>query len=170
MKTPAQARVDAATGKPYSVRPYSGTTRPPHVEWSEIWQGMSKEKKEREVAVHQLKLERAADAARSSAAAAAKTRASDVSVTLVEVCTSPDSLLGRVEYMSNASAVRVTLEHDFTTDKGVKMAIDGVDKAAKTGIGLAWFSLPCVGGCPVKHMNRKKPGGEDRLNCHVDLF
>ena len=84
--------------------------------------------------------------------------------TLVECCCGPNSRLGRTKLKPrDTRVVRITEDDDMTTEKGLKKTCDAV----KDTNALLWGSLPCTGGSPWQHLNKKKPGGMKRYRDHV---
>ena len=86
---------------------------------------------------------------------------------LIEICTSPDSVLGRKSrFQKGCRVTRITREVDFTKPQGVDLACDSIFGPHD----VVWISLPCIGGCPRQYVSATK-GPEDvrRLNGHWAL-
>ena len=68
---------------------------------------------------------------------------------VIEICCGKNSALGqKTRYSENCEVVRITIEDDFTTEKGFRKAADKID--SKTVI---FISLPCTWGCPFNEIN-----------------
>ena len=69
---------------------------------------------------------------------------------IIEFCTSKDSHLGNSRYEKDGcEVIRLTLQHDMTTDAGLEYAISKIVEAKDAGIPVQlWVSMPCTAGCP----------------------
>ena len=164
------------------LRRYKNTGRPRGV-WPEVWQQLSyKKRKEianaaRQQATQQTSNDPDANAPASVNMATLPIPESNIikcdlpkchtKRSIVEFCTNEDSRMGEEQYGSDGCKItRLTIKDDVTTP-------EGRDKAMKAVGGkntLLWVSIPCTGGSPWQNLNRKKPGGEERVQKHYDEF
>ena len=81
---------------------------------------------------------------------------------IVEFCCGRNSRLGRpYPWNSGCETVRITLDNDVTTPKGLSFALKAIkDTHLKI---LLWISIPCTGGCSWKHVNKKRGKATRRL-------
>ena len=70
----------------------------------------------------------------------------------------------------NCDVVRITVDDDLTTRKGLKKAMDAVRSFPHKGNILVWVSIPCTGGSPWQRINVWRPGVRQRIEDHVALF
>ncbi len=85
---------------------------------------------------------------------------------IVQACCEPDNELARVK--SEHSVIDITVDLDFTSDKGQRLALDNLNDRGD----LLWFASPCTGGCPWNIGVNAKLGEETRakLDAHWVLF
>ena len=64
--------------------------------------------------------------------------------------------------------VRLTIEDDLTTKKGLDRAMQAVDDAQRVSPGrlLLWAAIPCIGGCLWQRLNRRYPRARARIEQH----
>jgi hypothetical protein len=92
----------------------------------------------------------------------------DCERTLVEICCSTDSVLGReCADSKGCRIVRITEKEDFTLPSTLRV----VKLQLKRNV-LVWASLPCTGGCPWARVNLLRLGStfRERLENHWTLF
>ena len=94
---------------------------------------------------------------------------------IVEVCCGPNSVLGEVSpgfegSPADFNSSRITIEDDFRTEKGLKTALGEIEKASKSEVSVVWLALPCTGGCPWNNINVMKPGGDVKIQQHINDF
>ena len=83
--------------------------------------------------------------------------------TIVEFCCGNNSKMGDPKNCpSDCGVVRLTLDDDVTTEKGLSKA----RTAVKDRNCLLWGSIPCIGGSAWQWVNRRLPGGMKRLRAH----
>ena len=95
---------------------------------------------------------------------------------LIEYCCSPSSKLGQITTSSRGcEVVRLTEEHDMTTDEGLNYALQAV-RRAPPGALMLWASLPCTGGSTfqyinqIKNLKRRNVDGLSKWVDHWTLF
>ena len=72
---------------------------------------------------------------------------------LVEFCCGRNSRLGRpFPWNSGCETIRLTMDEDVTTERGLNFAINAVSDTSLPV--LLWISIPCTGGCSWKHVNK----------------
>ncbi len=87
---------------------------------------------------------------------------------LVEFCTNSDSRLGNVT-PPNCDVVRLTIDDDLTTSRGLKTALAAVsDPAAQV---LLFAAIPCTGGSQWQHLNwGRGQATQDKIIGHRVIF
>ena len=87
---------------------------------------------------------------------------------IVEFCCSEDSRLGRyAEHHSlPCKIIRITEAIDANSPEGISLALNGCRRRH----ALLWSSIPCTGGTVWQRWNRKRPGGEEKLQVHLTKF
>ena len=91
---------------------------------------------------------------------------------IIEFCCGPDSKLGqtsKIKEASNCRVIRVTEEHDVTTDKGFQFVSNLIDICYGPETMLM-AAMPCTGGSMWMNINKLRPGGEARLRKHLTTF
>jgi len=90
---------------------------------------------------------------------------------LVEFCCGHDSLLGNDKYKARGCAiVRLTIDDDLTTVKGLRKALDEVRNSKPGQYVHLWGSLPCTGGSPWQRVNARHPNAKVNLGNHIATF
>ncbi len=93
---------------------------------------------------------------------------SDPQRTIIEYCCSNESLIGSTA-TPNCNVIRLTQDHDMTSEKGLLHALDLANEAGQHT--LLWCAIPCTGGCPWQEVNmRKIPNFENKLAIHKEKF
>ena len=89
---------------------------------------------------------------------------------LIEFCCSESSKLGdsRFNDGEQCARVRLTIEHDLTTNEGFAFALKEAYLADQNT--LLWGALPCTAGCTWGRINIKKPGGPAKMKEHLRVF
>jgi hypothetical protein len=82
---------------------------------------------------------------------------------LVDFCCNRNSVLGSdIPGAEDCEVVRLTIDDDVTTVKGLRKAMTAVRKPGT----LLWSSQPCTGGSPWQRLNRKRPGVAEKIRAH----
>ena len=92
---------------------------------------------------------------------------------LLEYCCGPDSRLGcRSRASRGCHVIRLTREHDMSTQAGLDYALSIVQRARDDGKSVdLWGSIPCTGGCPFQRLNAKRgPKTRKKIAMHKRLF
>ena len=72
--------------------------------------------------------------------------------TLVEVCCGHDSVLGQdSSETQRCRKIRITVDDDFTSRAGLNKTLHEIEGPNT----LVWASLPCTGGSPWQHLNKR---------------
>ena len=69
----------------------------------------------------------------------------------------------------NCNVIRLTEEHDMTTDAGLQFALKAINKENH----LLWVSIPCIGGLSFQEINRWKCNSsvyEERMEGYKEQF
>ena len=83
---------------------------------------------------------------------------------LVEWCCGENSKLGQDKNKPRDTRVlRITESHDARLAETTRYAIEEMRKYRDI---LLWGSIPCTGGSPWQHLNKRKPGGMKRWRAH----
>ena len=86
---------------------------------------------------------------------------------IVEICCGKDSRIGRIgKELKDCQVIRITEEEDFRLPSTVSHAA----RFAKSRRSMVFISLPCTGGTPWQHINKKRPGGMTKWRKHMKLF
>jgi hypothetical protein len=89
---------------------------------------------------------------------------------VIEFCCSNTSKRSGERYSDGGqrARVRLTIEHDLTSDEGLAFALAAARTADENT--LLWGALPCAGGCSWMYINRIKPGGLLNIEAHLRTF
>ena len=91
---------------------------------------------------------------------------------IIKFCCGPDSKLGQTSKIKEASdcvVIRITEEHDVTTEKGFEFVNHLIDLCIGSRTMLM-AAMPCTGGSMWMNINKRRPGGEARLRKHLSTF
>ena len=76
---------------------------------------------------------------------------------IIEFCCYENSLMGkRTPASKSCYILRVTEQHDQTTEEGLRWLLDEIHKIPKDLPILLWGSIPCTGGSPWTRYNLRK--------------
>ena len=90
---------------------------------------------------------------------------------LIEFCCSNNSVLGREKYLFTGCEVqRLTIDNDLTTKGGLKHALDAVENTKPGQYIHLWGALPCTGGSPWQHVNKKHESARSKIDAHLTTF
>ena len=85
---------------------------------------------------------------------------------VLEFCCSTTSIIGNMA-PKGTKVVRLTIDDDMTTLKGMAKAIQVLRKAKRIAL---WGSLPCTGGSVCQNANMYNPGFKSKMKAHWELF
>ena len=89
---------------------------------------------------------------------------------LIEFCCGIDSKIGQKRAVSKGcKVVRVIINADATTDECTAGIIKLIQDNKNIPVML-FSAIPCTGGSQWQNINRRKPGGEERLAYHRRIF
>ena len=76
---------------------------------------------------------------------------------VVEFCCGRNSRMGRPHpWKKGCEVIRLTLDDDVTTDKGLERAMNSVDNKDPSFYIMLWGSIPCTGGSPRQRFNKTR--------------
>ena len=82
---------------------------------------------------------------------------------IIEYCCYENSLMGqKIRESRGCKVIRVTEDHDQTTDAGCNWLLRKIAKIPKHLPILLWGSIPCTGGTPWARFNLRK----STMGCH----
>ena len=94
---------------------------------------------------------------RSAAASKSSVDWSQYNRVIIEYCCYENSLMGKSSPASKSCYVlRVTEQHDQTTEEGLQWLLNEIGKIPKGIPILLWGSIPCTGGSPWARYNLRK--------------
>ena len=89
---------------------------------------------------------------------------------ILEFCYSDDSLMGRAAYQTGSClVVRLTKTHDMTSQSGLDFALKCLTDVDPSVYCFMWASMPCTGGSRWQQLNAKRPGGQAKIDDHLQL-
>ena len=81
----------------------------------------------------------------------------DIDCVIIEFCCYKDSLMGKsTSHSVGCKVIRVTSEHDMTTERGLLWLLDQIRGIPKHLPILLWGSIPCTGGTAWTRLNIKQ--------------
>ena len=90
---------------------------------------------------------------------------------LLKWCCSDFSFFGMPSVDSiGCTVTRLTMREDMITDYGYKYAQSAVNNAPRDNTVFLWSAIPCKGGSPWHNLNKKLPGGMERIQALWALF
>ena len=92
--------------------------------------------------------------------------------TIIEFCCGSESKLGQVNRIREAqgcTVIRITEEHDVTTEQGFNY-VDKIIDECSGPTTMLMAAIPCTGGSMWTNFNVKRPGGAARLRKHLSTF
>ena len=89
---------------------------------------------------------------------------------ILEFCCNDDSLMGHAAYRTdNCLVVRLTKTHDMTSQSGLDFALKCPTDVDPSVYCFMWASMPCAGASPWQRLNAKRPGGQAKIDDHLQL-
>ena len=90
---------------------------------------------------------------------------------IIEFCCGNDSRIGKLAD-DNCIVVRLTEEHDLTTESGLNHAKQAATDLVEGGITdiLLWVSIPCTGGSRWQSYNKKFASARIKIANHIRVF
>ena len=85
-------------------------------------------------------------------------------IMLLEWCCSDSSFFGMPSVDSRGcTVIRLTMRQDMTIDYGYRYAQSAANNAPRDNTIFVWFAIPCTGGSPWQNVNKRLPGGMERI-------
>ena len=90
---------------------------------------------------------------------------------LIEFCCGVNSRLGDTKFqLDGCIVIRLTLEHDLTTDEGMEYAMKAIRDTPRGVYLHLWGSIPCTAGSPWQHINKHHPNANEKTKEHLKVF
>lgn len=90
---------------------------------------------------------------------------------LIEFCCGANSRLGDTKFqLDGCIVIRLTLEHDLTTNEGMEFAMKAIKDTPRGMYLHLWGSIPCTAGSPWQHINKHRPNAVEKMNEHLKTF
>ena len=90
---------------------------------------------------------------------------------LIEFCCGANSKLGDTKFqLDGCIVIRLTLEHDLTTDEGMEYAMKAIRDTPRGVYLHLWGSIPCTAGSPWQHINKHHPNADQKMKEHLKVF